>query len=64
MHPFAKEVDFIKEAACFWLKGSILEFFSHCVGKVAYTNQLLHFLWSWSQMAEGSHETEMPALIN
>jgi hypothetical protein len=29
---------FVKEAACCWLKGRILEFFSHCVGQMTYSN--------------------------
>jgi hypothetical protein len=33
MQPFVKKVAFVKEAACFWLKGRILEFFSHYIGK-------------------------------
>jgi hypothetical protein len=41
MHPFVKEVAFVKEAACFWLKGRILEFFSHWISKVVYSDQLL-----------------------
>jgi hypothetical protein len=64
MHLFVKEVAFVKEAAYFWLKGRILEFFSHCMGKVAYSDQSLHFLWSWSQMVEGSQETGTPALVS
>jgi hypothetical protein len=41
MNPFVKEVAFIKEAACFWQKGRILEFFSYSVDKVAYSDQSL-----------------------
>jgi hypothetical protein len=39
--PEVKEVAFVKKAACFWLKGRILEFFSHCVGQVPYFDQSL-----------------------
>jgi hypothetical protein len=34
---------FVKEAACFWIKGNILEFFSQYISQMAYSNVVTSF---------------------
>jgi hypothetical protein len=64
IHSFVKEVA-IHLVACFWwykAKRQDPRGF-HWVSRVAQSDQSLHFLPSWPWMAEGNHETVMPALV-
>jgi hypothetical protein len=58
IHPFVKgiAIHWLPAFGDIRLKGRILEVFTESVGWLQ-SNQSLHFLWSWPQMAEGNHET-------